>query len=497
MRARIIITKGKDKGKSFLVAEGKPITVGRSSAADISLAEPRISRIHCRFTHDGKHIMLTDLNSTNGTFVNERKIKSVPLADGDTIRIGETVMTMHLEKDELESKQKSGAAEGTGLRAKIRPTPQVEAEPRVAKIPEERVADRDMARAQEPPTRRAPAEIDRPIRREIKEEEDESPVMGLFDKWLDEPQKKGEERVTSPRPPIEREEEEERPPVTEAPSIPGVELKKKLGEDPLGESYEAVQLFLGRPVAVRVLYGAAARDKAVSRDFIELARAKAKLNHPNIVQVYDAGRVAGAYYLVSEMPEGVSLDVLMSREGSKRPLNPNLALEIALQVSRALRRAHAERLVHWDLQPRTVFISRERVAKIGGFTYPGIVIRNFRQAGEMTSSLPVHPYQAPELIHELESADVRADVYGLGAVLYEMVCGRPPFLAENERTLMEMILRERPETPQKYNAALPSEICLFILKCLAKDPANRYSSAAEIVQEIKALPRVKTPVGEE
>ena len=134
MRARFSIIKGKDKGKSFYVTEGKPITLGRSSAADIALSEPRISRIHCRFTHDGKHIMLTDLNSTNGTHVNERKIKSVPLSDQDAIRIGETVIIMSVEAG-------AGAAPEPKAPAKEPERPKRPApEPEADEVPLERVA---------------------------------------------------------------------------------------------------------------------------------------------------------------------------------------------------------------------------------------------------------------------------------------------------------------------------------------------------------------------
>jgi len=114
----------------------------------------------------------------------------------------------------------------------------------------------------------------------------------------------------------------------------------------------------------------------------------------------------------------------------------------------------------------------------------------------MTSSLPVNPYMPPELIHDLDMADARADVYGLSAVLYEMAAGRPPFRAESERDLTEMILRDRPETPQKRNASLSSELCLLILKGLAKDPANRQASVADLIKELKALPKPKAS-GEE
>ena len=181
----------------------------------------------------------------------------------------------------------------------------------------------------------------------------------------------------------------------------------------------------------------------------------------------------------------------MVRDGARRPLNVNLAIELALQLARALRYAHAQKVVHWDLRPGTIFISRERVVKIGGFSLPEKIARKAAASGEMTSSLPVHPYLAPELIHDIDIADARADVYGLAAVFYDMVCGRAPFQSDFERRLVEMILRERPETPQKHNSSLPPELCLLILKGLAKDPANRYAAAADLVKELKALPRVK------
>ena len=507
MRALFSIVKGKDKGKSFYVTEGKPLSLGRSSAADIALSEPRISRIHCRFTHDGKHIMLTDLNSTNGTYVNERKIKSVPLTDQDAIRIGETVITMTIEAgaEQPEAKRRPEPVEGAPEKEPERPKRPA------AEAPEPAPRKRPAAKAEEDaPVAEGERTPERPASR--KPADAEGGVMGLFDKWLDEPQKGPGKRA--PEPPKRAPSQEETagrarperptatPPTPPPPSagpavIPGIELQQKVGDDALGELHKGLHTFLERPVSVRILAGAAAQNRRNTDDFIETARAIARLTHPNVVQIYDAGKWKDGYYAVSEVPEGMPLEALMAREGPKRPLPVTLALEITLQLARALRRVHAEKLVHWDLRPGTIVISRERVAKIGGFSFPATLVRGARAAGEMTSSLPVNPYMPPELIHDLDTADARADVYGLSAVLYEMVAGRPPFRADSDRDLTEMILRDRPETPQKRNASLSSELCLLILKGLAKDPANRQASVADLIKELKALPKPKASGEEE
>ena len=325
-------------------------------------------------------------------------------------------------------------------------------------------------------------------------------VMGLFDKWLDEPQKKpSDKRAPEPpaRPRAERPAPEPPAPPASAPGIRGLEIQKKIGEDGLGETYTALHTFLGRPVFVRILSGSAAQDRAHAKEFAEVARANAKLNHQNTIQVYDAGQFGDGYYVVSEVPEGLTLNVLMSREGKKRPIPVNLAIELVLQLARALRRAHAEKLVHWDLRPTTVFVSRERIAKIGGFSLPQAIIRHAMAAGEMTSKLPVHAHMPPEVIQNIDTADARADIYGLCAVFYEMVTGRPPFAAASERDLMDDILRTRPEAPQKHNASLPPELSMLILKGLAKEPSSRFATAADLVKELKALPRAKSGGDEE
>ncbi len=491
MKAHLSIVKGKDKGKSFYVVEGKPITLGRSSAADISLSEPRISRIHCRFTHDGKHIMLTDLNSTNGTYVNERKIKSVPLTDDDEIRIGETVITVALER----------GAEGAG-KGPARET----AEPVEAERPKRPAA---VGQAEAPPERRTvgagesrlPPERsgeEEPARRMggRKEAPGEGSVMGLFDKWLDEPEKQrrggsGEERGTARREPRGPAKAGRTAPSTAVSGIPGVEIGRKTGEDALGDLYEGSHLFLSRPVVLRVLSGAAALDDGNVRDFVEVGRANASANHPGILQIYDGGKGGDVYYVVQESPEGMTVEALLSRDENKRLISLNIAVDIALQLARALRRAHSIKLVHWDLRPGSVYVSRERVAKIGGFKFPATIVRTAAGAGEMTSKLPVTPYVAPELIHDIDIADFRADVYGVCAVLYEMICGKPPFAADSDRALIEKILRTRPETPQKHNPSLPPDLCLLALKGLAKDPSNRFPTAGDLVKEIKALPAVR------
>jgi serine/threonine-protein kinase len=323
--------------------------------------------------------------------------------------------------------------------------------------------------------------------------------MGLFDKWLDEPQKRAGARPApeAPARPGRERPAGERPVASGSlPSIAGVEMRKKTGDDSISEIYEGIHVFLARPVVVRILTGGA-RETSQHQDFVEWSKANARLVHPSILQVYDAGKVGDTYYAVSEMPEGAPLEAVMAREGKRKPLGVNLAIEIGIQLARALRRAHGEKVIHWDLRPSTVFISHERVARIGGFTSISHAARCAMNSGEMTSALPVHPYRAPELIHEVDIAGPSADIYGLSAVLYDMVCGRPPFVAESERGLIEAILRERPETPQKYNPTIPTEVCLVILKGLAKDPRNRHASAADLVRELKALQRMKSSGDEE
>jgi len=263
-------------------------------------------------------------------------------------------------------------------------------------------------------------------------------------------------------------------------SVPARELGRYRLEDLLGRGgmasvYRGVDEELGRPVAVKLLAEHFAGDNEIRRRFLREARIAGALNHPNIVSVYDIGERDGCPFIVMELVEGESLADLLARDG---PLEPGRAVELALQACAGLEHAHRAGLVHRDVKPANLLIRRDGTLKVADFGIARVAAAatTLTQAGAI---LGTASYLAPE---QAEGGEVtaRADVYALGAVLYELLAGRPPFVAES---IQELVLgQQRAQIEPLVDVAPGLEG--VVLWALARDPAARPDSAAELGREL-------------
>jgi serine/threonine-protein kinase len=230
---------------------------------------------------------------------------------------------------------------------------------------------------------------------------------------------------------------------------------------------------LKRSVAVKILASPYDRDKAFVQRFQREAHAAASLNHPNIVAVYDSGSENGTHYIVTELVDGETLGELLNREGA---LPPERAAEIGREVARALAAAHERGVVHRDVKPGNVMITSDGRVKVVDF---GIA----RAAGaeSVTKSglvLGSAPYISSEQARG-EPGDERSDIYALGCVLYHMLTGQAPFVADTPLATLYLHVHE-PVVPPSQVRPVPPELERVVMRCMEKDPADRYSSAAEV-----------------
>ncbi|MGH9484825.1 MAG: protein kinase domain-containing protein [Terriglobales bacterium] len=261
--------------------------------------------------------------------------------------------------------------------------------------------------------------------------------------------------------------------------IGSFEVTERLGAGGMGEVYRARDPRLGREVAIKVLPAAWVRDAERLRRFETEARAAGQLNHPNILSVYDFSVDAGTPYLVTELLEGESLRERLTPAAA---LPARKAIEIAMQVARGLAAAHAKGIVHRDLKPENIFLTRGGQAKILDFglakvTAPVSDDAVTIAAGEVTSAgsvLGTAGYMAPEQVRG-EAADVRSDLFSLGAILYEMVAGRRAFQKATAVETMSAVLKEEPPA-----AAIEPPLQRVLDHCLEKDPAARFQSARDL-----------------
>jgi serine/threonine-protein kinase len=269
-------------------------------------------------------------------------------------------------------------------------------------------------------------------------------------------------------------------PTAELPRIRGYEVQEVLGRGGMGVVYKAWHHRLQRPVAVKVLLaGVYAQPQELER-FLREAETVAGLRHANIVQVHEAGDVDGWPYFTMEFVEGGSL--AQKQAGTPQPARQAAALVAG--VAEAVRAAHQRGIVHRDLKPGNILLTADGTPKITDF---GLARRLEGTAGLTQSGAPVGTpsYMAPEQA-EGKSCDVgpTADTYALGAILYELLSGRPPFRAETAAETLRQVVSQDPVPPSRLNAAVPRDLDTICLKCLRKQPVQRYASARELAEDL-------------
>jgi eukaryotic-like serine/threonine-protein kinase len=273
----------------------------------------------------------------------------------------------------------------------------------------------------------------------------------------------------------------------------------RIGDGAMGAVYAAYDPVLSRTIALKTLNLTLPPDERArfEASFLDEARAVAKLNHPNIVTVYDAGKSPQGPYIAMELLEGEELRSVLAR-GDR--LSTSRAAELVSRVADALSYAHSNGIVHRDIKPGNIFM-----AGTGGKTQPKVLDFGIAQvsrkpvtASSADTVLGSPAYMAPECVRG-ESVDGRSDIWSLGVVLYELLTGRTPFAAESLQALLQSILSDAPQPPHVLNTAVPLELSRITARALAKRPEDRYQSAKELSDELKrwiAASRVKRLIEE-
>ena len=257
-------------------------------------------------------------------------------------------------------------------------------------------------------------------------------------------------------------------------------IEERIGAGGMGVVYRAHDEQLDRDVAIKVLPSRSLTDESARKRFRKEALSLARLNHPNIATVHEFGTEGETDFLVTEFIPGVTLDSKLARG----PLPPDETLRLGMQLAAGLAAAHAEGVVHRDLKPGNLRLTKDGRLKILDFGLAQLAPHPAQDAAAETISQShdtsgTLPYMAPEQLSG-ETADPRTDIWAAGAVLYETATGRRPFVQPTAPLVVNAILNQSPETPSKVNPAVPVFLDAVILKALARDRAQRYQSAAEL-----------------
>ncbi len=271
------------------------------------------------------------------------------------------------------------------------------------------------------------------------------------------------------------------------------ELGEILGFGGMSEVHLARDLRLHRDVAVKVLRADLARDPSFYLRFRREAQNAAALNHPAIVAVYDTGEAETAAgplpYIVMEYVDGITLRDIVHNDG---PIPPRKAIEIIADACQALNFSHQHGIIHRDVKPANIMISHTGAVKVMDFGIARALADSGNSVTATAAVIGTAQYLSPEQARG-DSVDARSDVYSLGCVLYEILTGEPPFVGDSPVAVAYQHVREDPVPPSQKHADVSPDLDAVVLKALAKNPDNRYQSAAEMRADLVRVHNGETP----
>ncbi len=438
---------------TFDFPEGATFTIGRNNEVDCQIKSSALSGCHCEVKDQGKTILIRDLDSLNGTFVNRQKINFTYLQNGDKIQVGPVIFEVQifersssaqktLQKDTPVTRRKEDLCESEDQ------TLSIDFKATIIPVHEKDFPSGNCEKCQR-----------------YLSQKDMSSHNGIFRQkqiycmncFCDE--------------------------VADFPTIAGYRIVKKIGGGGMGDVYEAVQLSMERPVAFKLMKGLESASEQQVKRFFREARTGGKLSHPNIVGFIDCGEIEGALYIAMEYIYGMDVRFLLD---IKKKIPCPQACYIAYSIAKGLDYASKYNVVHRDIKPENILFDRNNVVKLTDFG----LAKNLEEAGvsgvtKSQTGVGTLYYMSPEQITEARFADQRADIYSLGVTMYEMITGMRPFDANQMMPLVNKIRYENPKSISKIAPQTPTEICRIIAKAMEKDVADRYQVPREMMQDLK------------
>ena len=258
------------------------------------------------------------------------------------------------------------------------------------------------------------------------------------------------------------------------------EILSKVGAGGMSDVYKAKDHILSRFVAIKVLKQEFSEDSSFVTKFRAEAQSAAGLEHPNIVNIYDVGSENGLYYIVMEYVEGITLKTYIEKKGQ---LSFKESASIAIQVARGIEAAHNKNIIHRDIKPQNIIISKDGKVKVTDFGIARATTSTATQAVTTTVMGSVH-YTSPEQARG-GIVDEKSDIYSAGITMYEMITGHVPFDGDSTVTVALKHLNEVIKSPAEEVPDIPYSLECIIMKCTQKLPNKRYMSCEELLQDLK------------
>ena len=270
------------------------------------------------------------------------------------------------------------------------------------------------------------------------------------------------------------------------------ELGRHIHVGSTGAFHEAVDVESGQTVCVKLLAKKLTADETELRRFVRGVRTAAKLGHPNIVQLYRAGHSGPQWWLAMEYVDGPSLQQLIAQFGVGSMLSPGRVLSIAREIAAALEVAYEHQVLHRNIRPDNILLTRGGIAKLSDFTLTrGVVLTTLQHITASSEVIGDLTYMAPERTDPGGSVDCRSDLYSLGACLYTLLAGRPPFTGRGTVDLIDKIRHEPTTPPSRFNLAVPGPLEGVVLRLLAKSPSDRFASPMDLRKELVRVSRLQ------
>jgi serine/threonine protein kinase len=263
--------------------------------------------------------------------------------------------------------------------------------------------------------------------------------------------------------------------------IGGYKLVRRIGEGGMGEVYLAEQLTMHRTVALKILHSKWADDEEFRKRFLLEARAAGKLNHQNLIQVYDVNKYQGKYYFSMEFIDGVTVEDLIRHEGS---LPIDKVIDICMQVCQALKYLANHNIVHRDIKPANIMVTKDGTVKLGDFGFIQSVWDSELMQEGTTIGTP--DYISPEQARGERNLDVRSDIYSLGASVFHMLTAKTLFQGSCSKVMRDHIETEPPRLDD-LRKDLPKDLIRMLGKLTAKQPIDRYQTPDEVIKDMELL----------
>ena len=258
-------------------------------------------------------------------------------------------------------------------------------------------------------------------------------------------------------------------------------ILEKIGSGGMASVFKAKDTLLNRLVAIKILNEALEKEETVTANFVKEAQAAAALVHNNIVSVYDVGEDDGISYMVMELVDGITLKEYIKKTGI---LEWQEACDFILQIAQGIGVAHASNIIHCDIKPQNIIMTKDRTLKVTDFGIARAAAGDTTIVGK-TALGSVH-YISPEQARG-NATDSRSDIYSLGIVLYEMLTGKVPFTGETPVSIALMHLEKEPVNVRCVNMDIPPSLAYVTMKAIKKDPSDRYSSMEELIDDVHAV----------